>query len=148
AAQVPWPLWFTNINTPGWADRTGKMDDRRGGRLGPLPASWLKYHGHYLHRDRVILKYEVQGREVLEMPEAEKHGDRIVLARTFWIAAGKSAIKLLAVNGVDDKDLVVAKSRAPYVEEIHQYPISEGKWFNFGVLYNVNQAEVQTTGVA
>src|SRR5437588_941138 len=66
APQVPWPLWFTNINTPGWADRDGKFTDPRPGAIGSLPAPWLKYHGHYLHGNQVILRYEVFGREVLE----------------------------------------------------------------------------------
>jgi hypothetical protein len=94
APQVPWPVWFTNINTPGWADKEGKFNDSREGKLGPLPADWLKYHGHYLSGDRVVLKYSVQGREVLEMPGAEKHGDQLLLTRTFRVAPSDKRIEV------------------------------------------------------
>jgi hypothetical protein len=99
APQVPWPVWFTNIDTPGWADKDGKFDDPRKPRLGPLPTSLLKYHGHYLHGNDVILKYDVQGREVLEMPGAEKHGDLVVLTRTFHIAPSETPLRLLLFKG-------------------------------------------------
>jgi hypothetical protein len=110
AAQVPWPLWFTNLETPGWADMDGKFADPRQPRLGPLPVSWLRYRGHYLHGDRVILKYEVQGREVLEMPGAEKHGDELLLTRTFRIEPSDKRVELLLVHGNADKKVVAGFS--------------------------------------
>jgi hypothetical protein len=97
APQVPWPEWFTNINTPGWADKDGKFEDPRPGKLGPLPH--VKYRGHYLFGGKVILKYEVNGREVLEMPGAEKHGEQIALSRTFVIAPADKAATLLIATG-------------------------------------------------
>jgi hypothetical protein len=113
APQVPWPVWFTNIDTPGCADKDGKFDDPRPGRLGPLPASWLKYHGHSLHGDQVILSYNVQGRDVREMPGVERVDDSCYLTRTFWIGAGSQPLRLLIASGkntvdVDDVDLDTA----------------------------------------
>ena len=35
---------------------------------GPMPESWMDYHGHYLHGDRVVLSYAIDRREILETP--------------------------------------------------------------------------------
>ena len=51
---------------PGWADANGKWDAGVKRYTAPLPKEWVKYRGMYLHGDRVVLKYEVQGTEVLE----------------------------------------------------------------------------------
>jgi hypothetical protein len=95
APQVPWPQWFTNLNRPGWAGPEAKADDPRPDRLGPLPADWMHYRGHYLYGNSVILRYYVQDREVLEMPEAVKRGDAVVLTRTFQIAPASTPLSLL-----------------------------------------------------
>jgi hypothetical protein len=107
APQVPWMVWFTNLNTPGWAALNQKFDDPRPGRLGPLPANWLRYRGHYLHGQRVILQYEVLGREVLEMPGAQMHGTTAVLTRTFHIGPGQTPIAFQTPPG-DEGDSLLA----------------------------------------
>jgi len=37
---------------------------------GPMPATWMHYHGYYLRGADVILSYRLDGREVLERPTA------------------------------------------------------------------------------
>jgi hypothetical protein len=103
APQVPWPLLFMNINSPGWADKGGKIGDPRPLKLGPLPAPWLRYHGHYLYGDKVILKYQVHGCQVLEMAGAENHGNRIWLTRTLEVAPSDKELELLIVGDRNDK---------------------------------------------
>ena len=37
---------------------------------GPMPNHWLDYRGHYLSGDRVALSYKIDGRSILESPQA------------------------------------------------------------------------------
>ena len=68
---------FTNSATPGWASADGsfaeprKPEDGAYPPLGPLPKAHAYYKGLYVHGDRVVLKYTVNGDEVLEMPALE-----------------------------------------------------------------------------
>ena len=41
---------------------------------GPLPSKWMKYHGYYRHREQVILSYEIDAREILELPTSNPSG--------------------------------------------------------------------------
>jgi putative heme-binding domain-containing protein len=69
---------FANSTGPGWgapatATQNGFKDDQRvigrdGKPYGPLPRSWAKFLGQYHHGQQVILKYTVDGCEVLESP--------------------------------------------------------------------------------
>ncbi len=36
---------------------------------GPLPLKWLDYHGHYVHGDKIVLSYDIDGRAILECPQ-------------------------------------------------------------------------------
>jgi hypothetical protein len=50
--------------------------------------SSLKYFGHYLHEDEVILSYALGGRKILESPSAVREGENLSLSQHFRIAEG------------------------------------------------------------
>lgn len=55
----------------GWAwGHDGTLDYPQEGLLprGPLPDQWMHYAGHYRHGKRVVLRYSIDGREILETP--------------------------------------------------------------------------------
>src|SRR5215831_4308606 len=60
----------------------------------------MKYHGHYLWNRRAILSYSIEGREVLELPGAERTNDSIVLLHTLTIGPGSKAMRLCVAQGV------------------------------------------------
>lgn len=59
---------------------------------GPLPADWLDYKGHFIHGDRLMFSYSIDGREVFELPGKQKGFDALV--HTLRIGPGKNALKL------------------------------------------------------
>jgi hypothetical protein len=69
---------------PGWA-KNGDFTDPRAQKLGPLPADWAKFLGHYLHGERVVLSYMVGAAKVLESPAYETSGGVSVFTRTLEI---------------------------------------------------------------
>lgn len=72
---------YTDVGVDGW--RTGSAST-------PANADTVTFHGHYLHRDQVLLNYEVAARRILELPGALL--DRSALSRSFEIAAGESTL--------------------------------------------------------
>jgi putative heme-binding domain-containing protein len=99
----------------GWAwGHDGSLDYPREGLLprGPLPDQWMHYAGHYRHGNRVVLRYSIDGREILETPQATfsdraiGHHLRIQPGRTLVLAAAQGdpdwmrhEIKTLEANG-------------------------------------------------
>ncbi len=72
--------------------------DPRATKAGPLPREHGHFAGYYLHEDRVILSYTVEGCAMLEMPAFASDGERGILIRHF--TAGPSA-KALEVRLAD-----------------------------------------------
>ncbi|WP_207622118.1 DUF6797 domain-containing protein [Alienimonas californiensis] len=66
---------------------------------GPLPERWLDYHGHYLHGDRVVLSYAIDGREILEVPSPVK--GRAGVRHTLRIGPGPELILAAGRSGPD-----------------------------------------------
>jgi glucose/arabinose dehydrogenase len=93
---------------PGWA-KGGTFEDPRPNRQGPLPSSWAKYRGLYLHERNVVLSYTVGKVPVLEMPGLEKAGNVQVFTRT--IQAGKSSepLTLLVAEQPDSSSMLDAQ---------------------------------------
>ncbi len=86
----------------GWAwGHEETLDYSRQGLLprGPLPTNWMDYRGHHLHGDELVLQYEIDGREILELPRqgAAKHSLRHALK----IGPGKRLV-LAAAAAPDD----------------------------------------------
>ena len=89
---------FINPVGPGWASPQGGWEDvrllgRDNRRYGPLPRSWARYEGMYLHGDRVVIAANIGGTHVLESPGRIDHSASTVFTRT--ITVGNSAKPLL-----------------------------------------------------
>ncbi len=117
-------LVFATAAGPEWADRDGKWEpkvgpvgpwkespstsssrrpvprsawDRAGVRSGvtaPLPAEWAQYRGLYVHGNRVVLKYTVNGATVLDSPRLDVRDNGADLVRTLSIGPRKSDLRL------------------------------------------------------
>ncbi len=81
---------FQSLAGYGWApDSTDEAAE------SGLPIPWADYLGHYVHGDRVVLSYNVNGRGVLESPSSVSSGDRAALIRTFNVESGKTPLTLV-----------------------------------------------------
>ena len=58
---------FTTPSKPGFG-AGGEWKDPRPEPFGPLPAGQPRFRGFYVHGDQVIVKWDVAGAEVLELP--------------------------------------------------------------------------------
>lgn len=84
---------------PGWASPEGSWADPRplgrdGLPFGPLPRSWARHLGMYVHDARVVLVSEVHGVRVLESPGWMAYGTTPVFIRTLNIGEGTGALRL------------------------------------------------------
>jgi hypothetical protein len=90
-------MLFSTASLPGWRNpdstSTGKYP-----ATAPLPHSWGRYRGIYLHGKRVVLVYTVGNVEVRESPWLETIGGRAVLTRSFEVAASKRPLSLLLAD--------------------------------------------------
>jgi hypothetical protein len=64
---------FKTANAPGWADAKGQFP-AVAKPTAPLPQDHVKYRGHYLHGDRVVFSYTVNGVGVLDAVAHQKGG--------------------------------------------------------------------------
>ncbi len=74
----------------------GRFDYSTNGLLprGPLPPEWMRYRGHYVYNRQAILSFEIQGRPVLELPDAEATSGSVVVSHTLRIGAGGVPLRL------------------------------------------------------
>jgi hypothetical protein len=80
---------FGSAKRPGaWTGEDGA--DPRAVPYGPIPAEKGRYEGLVRNGDRVVLRYTVAGRGVLELPGYEEG----VFTRTFKVAPSKTAIRI------------------------------------------------------
>ncbi|MDR3711951.1 MAG: c-type cytochrome [Puia sp.] len=86
---------LAGLNTWQWAygDRFDSLQKFTGIRA-PLPSSFLDYHGHYGNQRNTVLSYAIDGRDVLEYPQALIMGRRIVLSQTLYVSPGDAPQKL------------------------------------------------------
>jgi putative heme-binding domain-containing protein len=61
---------------------------------GPLRDDWLRYRGHYLHGDRAILSYEIEGRGVLESIDVLATTAPVTLVHALLIEPGSTSLGL------------------------------------------------------
>ncbi|MFT7511895.1 MAG: hypothetical protein ACI9QL_001102 [Candidatus Omnitrophota bacterium] len=79
---------------PG-ASVSGAFNDPRPEPFGPLPAEQAKYRGLYVHGLRVSFSYTVGECAVLEMPQAVKYRDQLLVTRSLHLAPTKHPVSLL-----------------------------------------------------
>jgi hypothetical protein len=82
---------------PGWAF-AGSFNDPRLIPHGPLPKTWGRYKGLYLHGQKVVLRYDVGGCDVLEHFEVSGKGDGRLLTRILDL--GKSTKQMTMMVGL------------------------------------------------
>ena len=64
-------IFLTTSELPGWAV-DGKFEDPRPDKRGPMPQDVMKFGGIYRNGNQVVLKYSVDGCEILEMPSVSR----------------------------------------------------------------------------
>ena len=67
------PRALRSLRSSGWKwGHDGKIDYPTEDLLprGPLPRTWMDYHGHYRFGSEVVLSYQIDGRAILESPQA------------------------------------------------------------------------------
>ncbi len=84
---------FENPVAPGWA-HDGSFQDPREEEFGPLPESWAKYKGRYVHGDLTILSYSVGDARVLDLPGSLNASGIEVITRTLEILASSQELLL------------------------------------------------------
>ena len=105
---------FVTQAVPGWASPEGELADPRKGKyppLGPLSREWSKFGGHYVHGDRVVLKYSVGAAQVLESPSLYQKGEAKAIVRTIRIE-GDGKPKIIVLSDVAE-GCSVALAHAP-----------------------------------
>ncbi|HYG78125.1 MAG TPA: DUF6797 domain-containing protein [Planctomycetota bacterium] len=88
------PAFGTKHGNPGWA-KGSEWKDPRARPFGPLPADWAKYKGLYLHGDKVVVSYTVQGANVLEGFEMNPKDNINVFSRTLNIDKSSAPLAML-----------------------------------------------------
>lgn len=99
---------------PGWADKAGSLADPRDRQQGPLPKDWAHYEGLYINGDQVVLKYTVDGTEVLETPAVDETG----FTRTIQFTdKARDVALVIAAGGSSSAPTVVVGD--PFVSYLH-----------------------------
>ncbi|HTL57602.1 MAG TPA: DUF6797 domain-containing protein [Candidatus Limnocylindrales bacterium] len=84
---------------------------------GPLPAALMRYKGHYVYNRQAILSFTIDGRDILELPEAEKADDSVIISHTLRIARGPAQLRLCMGQGEKSSQqrcgLVLPQGSAP-----------------------------------
>jgi sugar lactone lactonase YvrE len=88
---------WVNPPGPGWASPEGSWKDPRplgrdGLPYGPLPRTWARYLGTYLHPEGIVFAQEVGGLRVWESPGWIDYGTAPVFIRTLNVAPGKGSV--------------------------------------------------------
>ncbi len=87
----------------GWQwGHGGTLDYSRDGLLprGPMPKEWMNYHGHYLYGDQLILRYEIDGRPILELPRSGDAANSI--RHSLRIEPGRNLVLAVAAGASDE----------------------------------------------
>ncbi|MBI3414546.1 MAG: hypothetical protein HY043_04360, partial [Verrucomicrobia bacterium] len=141
--KIEWPpppavkgsVAFETAMGPGWADKSGSLDDPRVRQQGPLPKDWAHYEGLYQHGDNVVLKYTVGGVGVLELPGLEIVNGRPAFTRTLQFAKRVESFTMkvadLAQPGIfvrAGEDLVVRDNAGKNVMVVGLSDRNTGHW--------------------
>lgn len=118
---------FANAAGPGWANPDSEVlsfsDEARvvgrdSRRYGPLPKSWGRFHGQFVHGSETILSYSIADAQILESPRILGVGGKEErFARVLNVAPHSKTIQM-RIADLDDKELDPQQ---------HQYSISESK---------------------
>ena len=98
-------LRMATHNVPGVLRGNGQ--DPRPEPYGPVPADLAKYHGLYVHGDRVVLSYTAGGCEILDLPGYEKG----IFTRTLRLGASAAPVTILVGESLDPSEPTVQGRR-------------------------------------
>jgi hypothetical protein len=103
---------FTTGEIPGFIAGEGKeaWKDPRAEPFGPLPLGQARFKGFYVNGNKTIIKWDIGGTEVLEMPGATVFGGRTQVFRAFTIAAHQGPVLLNLSNFTGDGSIRIARS--------------------------------------
>lgn len=92
---LPGGKLLRGLQTWGWA-YNGRFDYPTNDVLprGPLPEKWMRYRGHYIDGWQTVLSYSIEGREILELPGADKSAEVPALTHVLRIGPGQSPLQL------------------------------------------------------
>ncbi len=107
AGEIAGEVRFRAPEGPGWS-RDGAFADPRKDKAGPLPKERGRFKGFYLHGERVILSYTVEGCDVLESPSLASAGSEKALVRSFAVTASAEPMHLLIAHGGADLSVELA----------------------------------------
>lgn len=118
-ASIIGELAFANPDAPGWSGADGAFADKRvvgrdGQRYGPMPRSWGRWKGLYVHGNRVVLSYEVNGSAVLESASVE--GQTFV--RTLNVGPRQADLMVQVAHQTDSEPVLRRVSAAERMIEI------------------------------
>jgi len=108
---VPQPKGTLISGLEGWQwghDET--LDYPRKGLLprGPLPKKWLDYRGHYLNGKQLVLSYKIDGRDILELPQA--HFKINAVSHVLKIGPGQPLVLAAAISPLEKLDFVKSEA--------------------------------------
>ncbi len=120
---------FSTGDVPGFVEKTeggnlinedtaNAWKDPRPEPLGPLPAGKARFKGFYVNGNKTILKWEIGGTEVLEMPTYLKKDLTDVYTRVLHISAAEEPLLLLVGRvppGTNERDVVI-EDQADWIE--------------------------------
>ncbi len=90
AGEIVGEVKFRTTNRPGWS-KDAIFSDPRAEQAGPLPKQLGHFKGFYLHENRVVLSYEIEGCAVMESPSLAGAG----FVRSFTAAPSAAPLHLL-----------------------------------------------------
>ncbi len=110
AAEIAGEVQWRTADGPGWSLEES-FRDPRAEKAGPLPRERGRFKGFYLHGNRVVLSYEVEGCAVLESPSLASQGEQRIFVRSFTVGPSKQPLNLrLAQTG---ENVAVGLAGAP-----------------------------------
>lgn len=91
----------------------GKFNDldKTTGVRTPLPVEVLDYHGHYTNGKNVVLSYSIEGRKVLEYPQAIKKNSSIILSQTLQVGEGTE--QSILIGQLKDSNATITNELMP-----------------------------------
>lgn len=84
---------------PGWNGPAGTRTSSPVPATIPLPKPWGQYRGLYLHNDRVVFHYQVQGVDVWDTCREERDAESVRLVRTLKVGPSDRTLTLQHWNG-------------------------------------------------
>ncbi|MCA9139763.1 MAG: c-type cytochrome, partial [Planctomycetales bacterium] len=81
---------------------------------GPMPKSWMDYHGHHLHGDKLTLRYSIDGRDISEFPVPGPQPDSI--RHSLQIGPGRSLVLAAATGDQAWRRRIILKSDGTQTE--------------------------------